>query len=136
MNGDRLLTWGEFDRTSDQFGRVWFRYPGEPRSSGHDETQGVDDYRRKGPPESIVLTDTFKDYNALDFTAFHHMQINHYRLFSDRQNHINEIENFWNQVKRHLRRFNGIKPEQFPLVSQGVRMAPQWRQPSKPLQTS
>jgi len=30
-------------------------------------------------------------------------------LFADQKNHINGIENFWNQAKRHLRRFNGIK---------------------------
>jgi transposase len=64
-------------------------------------------------PDSIVYTDTFKAYNALDVTEFHHMRINHSKLFVDRGNHINGIENFWNQAKRHLRRFNGIKPNNF-----------------------
>tara|TARA_A100001037_G_scaffold157806_1_gene142223 strand:- start:109 stop:762 length:654 start_codon:yes stop_codon:yes gene_type:complete len=64
-------------------------------------------------PDSIVYTDTFKAYNALDVTKFHHMRINHSKLFADRGNHINGIENFWNQAKRHLRRFNGIKPNNF-----------------------
>ena len=64
-------------------------------------------------PDSIVYTDTFKAYNALDVTEFHHMRINHSKLFADRENHINGIENFWNQAKRHLRRFNGIKPNNF-----------------------
>ena len=64
-------------------------------------------------PDSIVYTDTFKAYNALDVTEFHHMRINHSKLFADRGNHINGIENFWNQAKRHLRRFNGIKPNNF-----------------------
>mgnify|MGYP002832862399 FL=1 len=64
-------------------------------------------------PDSIVYTDTFKAYNALDVTEFHHMRINHSKLFADRENHINGIENFWNQAKRHLRRFNGIKPDNF-----------------------
>ena len=64
-------------------------------------------------PDSIVYTDTFKAYNALDVTEFHHMRINHSKLFADRANHINGIENFWNQAKRHLRRFNGIKPNNF-----------------------
>ena len=31
----------------------------------------------------------------------------------DKQNHINGIENFWNQAKRHMRRFNGIKLDNF-----------------------
>ena len=30
-------------------------------------------------------------------------------------NHINGIENFWNQAKRHLRKFNGIPKEHFYL---------------------
>ncbi len=64
-------------------------------------------------PDSIVYTDTFKAYNALDISQFHHRRINHSKLFADNQNHINGIENFWNQAKRHLRRFNGIKPENF-----------------------
>lgn len=64
-------------------------------------------------PDSIVYTDTFRAYNALDVSDFHHMRINHSELFADRQNHINGIENFWNQAKRHLRKFNGIKQENF-----------------------
>lgn len=69
----------------------------------------------KVTPDSIVHTDTFKAYNALDVSDFdfHHMRINHSKLFADRQNHINGIENFWNQAKRHLRRFNGIKQDHF-----------------------
>ena len=51
--------------------------------------------------DSIVYTDTFKAYNALDVSDFHHMRINHSKLFADRHNHINGIENFWNQAKRH-----------------------------------
>ena len=64
-------------------------------------------------PDSIVYTDCYKSYNALDISAFHHMRINHSELFADRHNHINGIENFWNQAKRHLRKFNGIKRENF-----------------------
>jgi transposase len=90
----------------------------------------------KVTPDSIVYTDTFKAYNVLEVTTFHHMQINHFKIFADRLNHINGIENFLNQAKRHLRRFNGIKSRQFPLVSQGVRMVLQWRQPSKPIRTA
>jgi transposase-like protein len=29
--------------------------------------------------------------------------------------HINGIENFWNQAKRHLWKFNGVPRENFPL---------------------
>lgn len=68
---------------------------------------------RKVLPDSIVYTDTFKSYNALDVSDFHHLRINHSKLFANKHNHINGIENFWNQAKRHLRRFNGIKPDSF-----------------------
>jgi transposase len=69
--------------------------------------------KEKVRPDSIVYTDTFGAYNALDVSAFHHPRINHSKLFADQHNHINGIENFWNQAKRHLRRFNGIKKENF-----------------------
>ena len=44
-----------------------------------------------------------------------HYRINHSELFADKHNHINGIENFWNQAKRHLRKFNGIPREYFHL---------------------
>ena len=34
-------------------------------------------------PDSIVYTDTFKAYNALDVSDFHHSRINHSELFAD-----------------------------------------------------
>lgn len=64
-------------------------------------------------PDSIVYIDAFKVYNALDVSCFHHHRINHNRLFAKRGNHINGIESFGSQTKRHLRRLNGIKPEHF-----------------------
>ncbi len=71
--------------------------------------------RQKVKPDSIVYTDTFRSYNALDVSEFRHYRINHSKLFADKQNHINGIENFWNQAKRHLRRFNGVPRDHFPL---------------------
>ena len=64
-------------------------------------------------PDSIVYTDALGSYNALDVSDFQHRRINHSKLFAHKQNHINGIENFWNQAKRHMRRFNGIKQENF-----------------------
>lgn len=64
-------------------------------------------------PDSIVYTDGFTSYDALDVSDFHHVRINHSERFADRHNHINGIENFWNQAKRHLRRFNGIPKDSF-----------------------
>ena len=64
-------------------------------------------------PDSIVYTDSLQSYNVLDVSDFHHVCINHSNLFAKGRNHINGIENFWNQAKRHLRRFNGIPKEHF-----------------------
>lgn len=69
----------------------------------------------KVQPDSVVYTDSFRSYNVLDVSDFKHYRINHSELFADRQNHINGIENFWNQAKRHLRKFNGIPADRFPL---------------------
>jgi len=68
---------------------------------------------KKIVPDSIVYTDMYRSYNALDISNFHHKRINHSKLFSHKNNHINGIENFWNQAKRHLRKFNGIPKSHF-----------------------
>ena len=69
--------------------------------------------KEKVQPDSVVYADCFKAYKALDVSDFHHRRINHSTLFAKERNQINGIENFWNQAKRHLRRFNGIKSENF-----------------------
>jgi transposase len=69
--------------------------------------------QEKVTPDSIVYTDYFRSYNALDVSEFYHRRINHSKLFARGKNHINGIENFWNQAKRHLRKFNGIKQDNF-----------------------
>lgn len=74
-------------------------------------------------PDSIVYSDSFKSYNTLDTQGFKHFRINHSKLFADKKNHINGIENFWNQAKRHLRKFNGIPKEHFGLFLKEC----QWR---------
>ena len=71
--------------------------------------------KQKVRPDSIVYTDNYKSYNSLDTSGFMHYRINHASLFADRYNHINGIENFWNQAKRHLRKFNGIPKHNFNL---------------------
>jgi transposase len=70
---------------------------------------------RKIVPDSIVYSDSWKGYNMLDGSAFKYFRVNHWELFADRQNHINGIENFWNQAKRHTHKFNGVPLVQFEL---------------------
>jgi transposase len=72
--------------------------------------------REKIQPDSIIYSDSLKAYDALDVSEFHHHRINHSEQFVDGEKvHINGIENFWNQAKRHLRRYNGIPRANFHL---------------------
>ena len=71
--------------------------------------------KRKVIPDSIVYSDSWKAYNVLDVSDFKHFRINHSELFADKKNHINGIENFRNQAKRHMRKFNGVPKAQFGL---------------------
>ena len=48
--------------------------------------------RQQVKPDSIVYTDTWKSYNALDVSEFKHYRINHSKLFANKHNHIN-----WNR---------------------------------------
>lgn len=71
--------------------------------------------QQKIVPDSIVYSDSWRGYNVLDVSEFKHYRINHSKLFADKKNHINGIENFWNQAKRHMRKFNGVPKENFEL---------------------
>jgi transposase len=71
--------------------------------------------KRKVVPDSIVYSDCWRGYNVLDVSEFKHFRINHSKLFADKHNHINGIENFWSQAKRHMRKFNGVPRAHFGL---------------------
>lgn len=64
--------------------------------------------------DSVVYTDSWASYNILDVSGFKHHRVNHSKTFvSRRGHHINGIENFWNQSKRVLRKYNGIPRKNF-----------------------
>lgn len=84
----------------------------------------------KVTPDSIVYTDYFTSYNILDVSEFKHYRINHSKQFANKYNHINGIENFWNQAKRHMRKFNGIPKDHFYLFLKEC----EWRFNTKNLQ--
>ena len=71
--------------------------------------------REKIMPDSVVYTDCYGSYNALDVSEFKHFRINHSELFAHKDDQINGIENFWNQTKRHLRKCNGVPKHHFNL---------------------
>jgi len=72
--------------------------------------------KRNIKPDSFVYTDSYRSYNALDVSKFKHFRVNHSKEFTcGKNNHINGIENFWNQSKRILRKYNGIDKKNFHL---------------------
>ena len=42
-------------------------------------------------------------------------RINRSALFAHKRKYINGIKNFWNQAKRHMRKFNGVPKDHFNL---------------------
>ena len=94
------------------------------KRAGHVYTQVLQDTRtttlmpiiqRKIKPDSLVYTDGYRSYNALDVSEFKHYRIHHAEHFAQKHNHINGIENFWSQAKRHLRHYNGVPRKHFYL---------------------
>ncbi len=72
--------------------------------------------KAKIEPDSIVYSDAFGTYDILAVAGFRHHRINHRKAFAaGAGRHINGIENFWNQAKRHLRKYNGIPRHHFHL---------------------
>jgi transposase len=72
--------------------------------------------RQKIVPDSVVYTDSYGAYDILDVSEFHHHRIDHSDAYvRERHTHINGIENFWNQAKRTLSRYNGIPSAHFHL---------------------
>jgi transposase len=92
--------------------------------------------RQKVVPDSIVYTDSYPAYDVLDVSEFHHHRIDHSDAYVlDRHNHINGIENFWNQAKRMLSRYNGIPKAHFPLFLKETEFRFNYGTPSQQLQT-
>ena len=86
-------------------------------------------------PDSIVYTDCWRGYNALDISEFKHYRINHSSLFADKHNHINGIENFWNQAKRVLRKYNGVPKNNFNLFLKECEFRFNYGSPKRQLET-
>ena len=91
---------------------------------------------QKVVPNSIVYTDSYPAYDVLDVSEFHHHRIDHSDAYVlDRHNHINGIENFWNQAKRTLSRYNGIPKAHFPLFLKETEFRFNYGTPSQQLRT-
>jgi len=66
-------------------------------------------------PDSIVYSDCWRGYNVLNVSECKPFRINHSKRFADKKNHINGIESFWSQAKRHMSKFNGVSKQYFGL---------------------
>ena len=86
-------------------------------------------------PDSLVYTDSFASYDALDVSEFRHRRVNHSEHFEADGAHINGIENFWSQAKRHLRRYNGIPKAHFHLFLKECEWRFNYRPPRRLLAT-
>ena len=92
--------------------------------------------KRKIKPDSFVYTDSYRSYNALDVSEFKHFRVNHSKEFTcGKNNHINGIENFWNQSKRTLRKYNGIDKKHFHLFLKECEFRFNYGTPSNQLKT-
>ena len=79
--------------------------------------------RKRINPDALVYTSAIQVSDALDRLGVRHRKVDKHDRFAPGPAHLNGIENFWNQAKRHLRRFNGIPKEHFPLFLREC----QWR---------
>ena len=68
-------------------GKVYTKVVGDTRSATL-----MPVIQRKIAPDSVVYTDSYRSYNALDVSGFHHERINHSIDFARGKNHINGIE--------------------------------------------
>ncbi|MCW9697929.1 MULTISPECIES: IS1595 family transposase [unclassified Avibacterium] len=91
--------------------------------------------KRKIMPDSVVYTDYYHSYDVLDISEFKHVRINHSTHFAEAKNHINGIENFWNQAKRVLRKYNKIDKKSFPLFLKECEFRFNFGTPKKQLKT-
>ena len=92
--------------------------------------------RQKVVPDSIVYTDSYPAYDVLDVSEFHHHRVDHSDAYVlDHHNPINGIENFWNQTKRMLSRYNGIPKAHFPLFLKETEFRFNYGKPSQQLRT-
>lgn len=66
-------------------------------------------------PDSVVFADKKNHDQTLDVNECHQEQVSASALLDQETYTIGETENFWNQTKQILRKYNGIPKNTFPL---------------------
>jgi transposase len=64
--------------------------------------------RTRVNPDALVYTNATHVSNALNRLGVRHRRVSQNDRFAPGPAHLNGIENFWNQARRHLRKYNGI----------------------------
>ena len=59
-------------------------------------------------PDALVYTSASHVSEALDRLGVRHRRVSQNDRFAPGPAHMNGIENFWNQARRHLRKYNGV----------------------------
>ncbi len=83
----------------------------------------VADPRHTGPqmqkprvrPDSIIYAESPDARLALDVSDLRHQRVPRRAHLTSGRANISSTENFWNQAKRHLRRYNGVPRQHFHL---------------------
>jgi len=65
--------------------------------------------------DGAVYTDNRASKNARDIAGFHHVRVDHSKLFAGCDNRIKGIEKFWNQARHRMGKFNGVPHRHFHL---------------------
>ena len=66
-------------------------------------------------PDSLVYTSGKQVSDVLDRLGMRYQKVNNKDRFTRGPVHTNGIENFWNQSRRHLRKYNGIPAQHLHL---------------------
>lgn len=66
-------------------------------------------------PDSVVYINGYHEDHALDVNEFYQERVSQAEDLEQAKYLIGETENFWNQTKRMLRKYNGIPKSTFPL---------------------
>ncbi|HVY05599.1 MAG TPA: IS1595 family transposase [Burkholderiales bacterium] len=64
--------------------------------------------RKRINPEALVYTSATQVSSALHRLGVRHRRVSESDRFAPGPAHVNGIENFWNQARRHLRKYNGV----------------------------
>jgi len=64
---------------------------------------------------SIVYTDKWKGYDSLMFHGYHHLSVDHSKMFGKGDVYINGIEGFWSFAKERMAKHHGVSSEKFLL---------------------